>query len=218
MRVAITGRDSGDNIYAQLKRDSDGAVWNVAGSAWVTRASNTAGSYVTLSWDATDLEHAATVAVTAAHPGPSAGSYTVLIYKRLGGSPAVTTDTLVGGYSLTLQSGSDVQAASVVEIEFSGAIDGSDIALQAWLTVNGETVDLATVDEDAECEITITEQTSETELLNETSSTITAANHFEITVEDAVSEDNADKNYFATVTITCDGIDYVREFPLTTAG
>lgn len=218
MRVAITGRPQADNIYCQLKRDSDGAVWNVSGAAWVTRLSNTSGSYVTLAWDATDLEHAGTIDVTAAHPGPEPATYTVLMYKRLGGSPAVTTDTLVGGYAVTLQSGAEGLDLKAIGIEFSAAIDGSDIALQAWLTVDGETVDLGTVDPDAECVIVIKEQTSGTELLNETSSTITADNHFEITVVDAVDETNADKNYFATVTITADGVDYVREFPLTTAG
>lgn len=218
MRVSITGRVSSENVYCQLMRDSDGAVWDVAGSAWVTRSSNTAGTYVTLAWDSTDLQHAGTITTTSAHPSPTAGAYQVLIYKRLGSSPAVSTDTLLGMLPVVLQLGTDKLVAEPVGVEFSGAIDGSDIAVQAWLTVGGVTVDVESIDSGAECEIVIKEQDSGVELISETISDITADGHFELSVADAVSEANSDKNYFATVTITLSGVDYSREVPLTTAG
>lgn len=219
MRFSITGRPSTDTIYAQVQRGTDGNVWNEAGSAWVTRSSNTAGSYLTCAWDATDLQHAGTFSANLAHPSLTPGEYTVLFYKRVGGSPNLSNDLLVSATGLTLQAGeSTLLIGSGVMVEFGGAIDGSDISLQAWLTLNGETVELSTVDPTAECDIVVIEQTSAVELLNETSSTITADEHFEITVEDAVDETNADKNYFARVTITVLSVPYTREFPLATAG
>lgn len=218
MRIAITGRPSGDTIYAQLLRDSDGSVWDAVGEAWVTRSSSTPGAAIALPWDATDLQHAASLDVAPAHPSPDEAEFSVLLYKQLAGSPNVATDLLVGGYPVTLQSGQPVLHIAIVAIEFSAAIDGSDIALQAWLTTNDVTLDLATIDPAATCSIVLKEQTSGIELLNETTSTITADNHFELTVVDAVDETNADKNYFARVTITVLGIAHVRELPLTTAG
>lgn len=218
MRIAITGRPSTDTIYSQLLRDSDGSVWDASGQAWVTRAMNIPGSAIALPWDATDLQHAADLDVSLAHPSPTEAEFSVLLYKQLGGLPAVATDLLVGGYSVTLQSGQQALHIATVAIEFSAAIDGSDIAIQTWLTIDGTTVNLAVVDPSATCEIVLKEQTSGAELLNETSSTITADGHFEVAVIAAVDETNADKNYFARVTINVLGTAHVRELPLTTAG
>lgn len=218
MQVSVTGRAQAENVYCQLMRVADSKVWNASSSVWVTRSSNTSGSYVALTWSATALQHEGSINVESVNPGPHSAEFAVLYYRRVGGSPSLASDILLGRTEHIIQSGESVVTAKLVGIEFSGAIDGSDIALQAWLTVGGITVDLATVDADAECEITIKEQTSGTELLSETSSTITADNHFEITATDVIDESNGDKNYFASITITCNGVQTTREVPITTAG
>lgn len=122
MRVSITGRPQGDALYAMLKRDSDGKVWD--GTDWVTSVSNAAGSYVSLPWDSTALDHAAAIDVSDAHPSDVAGEYLCVIYAQAGGSPSLADDEVIAAIPVVLQSGEQaVAATSLSQIAAGDVLD-----------------------------------------------------------------------------------------------
>lgn len=84
---------TGETVYAVL-RNSVGELWNTAGAAFeVFNASNWSDYDIAVS------EQGATGYYTGNFPSVSAGSYSLEVRKRAGGSPA-TTDSIVGAGSL----------------------------------------------------------------------------------------------------------------------
>jgi len=84
--------ESGNNLYAIVRRPSDGKVWDVAGGDWATWSDGNIDNYdIAL----TDKSGDFYTADFPTHANVGAGRFEVALFLRAGASPA-TSDNLIG--------------------------------------------------------------------------------------------------------------------------
>ncbi len=88
---------AGFTLYAVLRRNADGYIWDVGDSAW-----EAIGTWNDARVDACDIAMTDKSGgfYTVAFPTTSAGNYGVIVFLQAGGSPD-TTDAILGSISIS---------------------------------------------------------------------------------------------------------------------
>jgi hypothetical protein len=215
----ITAEYSGAlNVYHVIENEADGNVfdWNDStfksyGTATTPTQAMAASGLANTYRDSINL---ATI-----HNAGDLKKLNVMIFEELvAATPDATTDFRLGIAPLVIQFGNNGQRE--VNVGFGATIEGADIAVQAWLEIDGVIADLDTIDASATCDITLREQTAGAVLFqvddaDDAAFALSAnvANHFEMSKTSVITSSHDDKNFFARVTIVENSNSWAADFP-----